>query len=161
MLTPDYDVIIFKHCFPVSYVSSDTLQTDVDSEKKTLANYKLQYDALKEKIHSYANTSFVVWTGAALVEGVTNEQQASMAREFSDWVINTWDEAGDNIYIWDFRALETEGGLYLKEEYATSASDSHPNKEFNAMAAELFVNRLLDVVENNGEKTDLKGEIKE
>ncbi len=46
--------------------------------------------------------------------------------------------------------LETEGGLYLKEEYATSPNDSHPNGEFASKAAQLIFNRIIDVIENDG-----------
>jgi len=49
-LVPLWDVIIFKHCFPASAIVKDG-EPDIDSDIKTLANYKLQYEALKKKIH--------------------------------------------------------------------------------------------------------------
>jgi len=64
----------------------------------------------------------------------------------------------DNIHIWDFYELETEGGLYLKEEYATSDTDSHPNTAFASKAVGLIFNRIVDVIENIGTGTNLKGE---
>ena len=54
----------------------------------------------------------------------------------------------DNIFIFDFREIETEGGLFLKPEYAVSIHDSHPNETLSVKAAELFVNRMIDVIEN-------------
>ena len=39
-------------------------------------------------------------------------------REFFQWVKNEWDTEGDNIFIWDFYELETEGGIYLTEKNA-------------------------------------------
>ncbi len=60
--------------------------------------------------------------------------------------------------LWDFYELETEGGLYLKEEYATSDTDSHPNSVFASKAVGLVFNRIVDVIENNGTRTNLKGE---
>ena len=63
MLTKDYDVIVFKHCFPVGNILPDTGAADVDSEEKRLENYKLQYAELKEKLHSFRDTQFIVWTG--------------------------------------------------------------------------------------------------
>ena len=65
---------------------------------------------------------------------------------------------GDNIHIWDLYSLETEGGLYFKEEYATSPNDSHPNSEFASKAVQLIFNRIVDVIENDGTRTKLKGE---
>jgi len=37
-------------------------------------------------------------------------------------MIDEWDEAGDNIFIWDFYSYETEGGLYLLDKYAVGPS---------------------------------------
>jgi len=156
-LTPLWDVIVFKHCFPTSAIVEDG-KPDIDSDVKTLVNYKLQYEALKKKIHEYPNIKFILWTGAALNEQKTNPEEAERAREFFTWVKSEWDESGDNIFIWDFYELETEGGLYLKDEYAASPTNSHPNKMFSAKVAPLFCQRVVDVVNNNGTQTTLTGE---
>jgi len=145
ILTKEYGVIIWKHCFPVSAILEDTGNPDIDSEEKRLENYKLQYDALKKKMHEFPNTKFILWTGAALVNNATTEDNAKRMKEFVDWVNNEWNEKDDNIYIWDFYSLETEGGLYLKDEYAVNNKDSHPNKDFSAKAAKLFADRIIEV----------------
>ena len=67
MLTPRYDVIVLKHCFPVSQIEADTGTADAASSDKRLENYKLQYAALKKKMRQFPKTRFLVWTGAALV----------------------------------------------------------------------------------------------
>jgi len=144
MLTPKYDVIVFKHCFPVSGVEEDTGKGDVASEDKRIENYKLQYEALKKKLREFPKTKFIVWTGAALKKSETDEDSAKRAKAFFEWVRDRWDEQGDNIYIWDFRELETEGGLYLKDAYAQG--DSHPNEKFSKKVAPLFCQRVLEVV---------------
>jgi len=151
MLTQTYDVIVWKHCFPVSNIVADTGSPDVTSSVKSLENYKLQYNALKEKMHEFPNKRFIVWTGAALVESQTNPAEAERAREFANWVKTTWDEPGDNIYVWDFRELETGGGLYLLPENAVSPSDSHPNSKFAASVAPLIGQRIIDVIEGRGD----------
>lgn len=151
MLTADYDLIVFKHCFPVSAVEEDTGTPDVGSSEKRIENYKLQYDALKKKMHEFPGTKFLVWTGAAQVRKATDEASASRAKRFFDWVKNEWDEPGDNIFVWDFYGLETEGGLYLKDEYAESPSNSHPNKKFAETAAPLLCRRITDVLEGRGD----------
>ena len=147
MLTKDYNVIVFKHCFPVSQVLEDTGSPDIASEVKSIENYKLQYAALKDKLHQFPEVKFVAWTGAALVDGNTNAENAARAREFFDWVKNEWDEPGDNIHIWDFFELETEGGNVLKGEYAAAEDDSHPNEEFCKKAAPQFAQRVIDIIE--------------
>ncbi len=158
LLTQHWNVIIFKHCFPVSEVVC-TGEGNIDSPEKTLANYKLQYQALAQKLKSYPNTKFIVWTGAALTRDASNEESAQCARTFAEWVKNEWDQPNDNIFVWDFFDLETEGGIYLKDEYAYSPKDSHPNENFAYMAAPLLCQRVVDVISNNGEKTDLCGNI--
>jgi hypothetical protein len=158
MLTKTCDVIIFKHCFPVSNVIESQEIPGPDSEVKTIDNYKLQYIALKEKLRQFPQTLFIVWTGAALVESNTNEKEAVRAKEFFDWVVSDWDEKGDNIFIWDFRTLETGGGLYLPVKFSVAGNNSHPNKEFAAFAAPLFFRRIIDVIENRGDSSSITGE---
>jgi hypothetical protein len=149
MLTAEYDMIIFKHCFPVSNILADDSLPDINSSKKTIANYKLQYNALKNKLKEFPKIKFIVWTGAASVEKATTPEEAKRAKDFIGWVKNEWDEPDDNIFIFDFNQIETEGELYLKPEYAKSLTDSHPNEILSKKAAELLVNRIIEVLENN------------
>lgn len=158
ILTRDYDVIIWKHCYPVSAVQADTGSPKVRSDVRSLENYKLQYEALRDKMHEFPDTRFIIWTGAARVQAATDEAQARRAREFFAWVVETWDEPGDNIYVWDFWQLETEGGLYLLEEYAASAEDSHPNSAFAARVAPFLGQRIVDVIEGRGDTGSLTGQ---
>lgn len=147
ILTKQYEVIIFKHCFPVSRILDNTGEPNIDSDVKTIENYKLQYEALKEKIHEFPDNKFIIWTPAALTEKNTNEEQALRTQSFYNWMIDEWNEADDNIFIWDFYDLETEGGLYLKEEYAIGPEDSHPNAEFAASLTPLFCQFIIDCIE--------------
>jgi hypothetical protein len=157
ILTKKYDVIIFKHCFPVSSIGSDSSSPDINSNLKTLGNYKLQYDALKKKLLEFPKTKFIVWTPTALVENRTNKDEAQRANEFSEWVKTVWDTKGDNIYLWDFRTLQVENGLFFKNDYAASADDSHPNNKFSETVAPYFCNRIVEVIEGRGEISSLTG----
>lgn len=157
ILTKKFDVIIFKHCYPVSHILADSKDSDINSDIKTLDNYKLQYEALKQKLLEFPDKKFIVWTPTALVKNRTTEEEAKRANEFYHWVKNIWDIKGDNIFLWDFRDLQTEGDLYFKDEYAVSKSDSHPNSEFSARIAPYFCNRIVDVIEGRGDIKSITG----
>lgn len=158
ILTKQYQVVIFKHCFPVSNIQADKDSADINSDYKSLANYKLQYTALRDKLHEFPDTKFILFTGAALVKSAVSEDEARRAKEFFRWVIEEWDLPRDNIHLWDLYSLETEGGLYFKDEYASSPGDSHPNGEFAARVSQLLFNRIIDVIEKDGTGTRLDGE---
>jgi hypothetical protein len=158
MLTKDNQVIIFKHCFPVSNVQPDPDSANINSDYKSLANYKLQYLAIRDKLHQFPMTKFIVFTGAVQVKYYLPEEEAIRAREFNDWVRLEWDQPDDNIYLWDLYELQTEGGLYFKDEYAVSGEDSHPNITFAGKAADLLFSRIIDIIESNGNTTLLTGE---
>lgn len=158
MLTREFDTIVFKHCFPVSSIQPDEGPADIASEVKTLGNYKLQYIALKEKMRSFPDTRFLVWTNAALLATNCSEDEAQRSREFVDWVIGEWDEPGDNIFVWDFFSLETDSGRFMNPAYANGAKDPHPNEIFSARVAPFFSRRLVSVLEGTGDRTSLTGE---
>jgi hypothetical protein len=158
MLTKQYKVISFKHCYPVSNIQADKDSADINSDYKSIPNYKLQYIALRDKLHEFPDTKFILWTGAAQVKSAISEDEALRASEFFTWVKDQWDLPGDNIHLWDLYSLEAESGLYFREEYATSSKDSHPNTEFALKAAQLIFNRIIDVIENDGTRTWLTGE---
>jgi hypothetical protein len=160
-LVKDNDLIIFKHCYPVSNIKDETDTADINSEYKTISNYKLQYMALRNKLHQFPDTKFILFTGAAQVKSRTDEEEGKRASEFFNWVINEWDIADDNIFLWDLYNLQTEGDLYFKDEYAVSGSDSHPNERFALDACTLLFHRIIDVIENNAMGTHLTGEQKE
>ncbi len=71
------------------------------------------------------------------------EDQAKSTYQFYKWMIEEWDEKGDNIFIWDFYKYETEGGLYLDDNNAVGPDNAHPNRNFSARVAPLFGKLLL------------------
>jgi hypothetical protein len=156
-LVQSYDVIVFKHCYAMSYVEADDGSPSISSPIKTIANYQLQYNALKTRMHQFPTKRFIVWTGAALVQANTDSAHATRYRDFANWVKNTWDEPGDNIFVWDFYPLETDGGLYLTPAHATSSTDSHPNSTFSQEVAPLAARRIIDVIEGRGDTGSLTG----
>ncbi len=156
-----FDVICWKHCYPVCHIDEDPAIVSADSPYKCAGNYKLQYIALKEKMRQFPNTKFIVWTGAAIANSPKAEAHARRAAIFFKWVREEWDEPGDNIFLWDFYQLETEGELFMKEQYCREPGNSHPNKEFSKKAAQLFARRVIDVIEGRGDRAPITGEIHE
>lgn len=159
MLTRDYQVIIFKHCYPVSNIKAEQDSADINSYVMTIPNFKLQYMALRDKLHQFPDTKFILFTGAVQVKANLDEQAAIRTKEFFTWVINEWDLPDDNIYLWDLYKLQTEGDLYFKDEYASAPDDSHPNGEFASRTGKLLFNRIIDVIETNGKSTSITGEV--
>ncbi len=149
MLTPQYDVVVFKHCFPVCNIEPDIGVPDPASSAMRTEVYKAQYEALKTKLRSFPANRFVLWTGAAKLESEIGPDMAQRAHDFFAWVVGEWDEPGDNIYVWDFYQLETEGTLYLRPE--NGSTDSHPNATFAAAVAPLFCQRVVDVIRGRGD----------
>jgi len=149
ILTKKYNMIVFKHCFPICNILEDINQPDLESSEKRIENYKLQYTALKQKLHEFPDTKFLLWTGAAQVESKITKEQATRAKYFFQWVKNEWNTPTDNVYIWDFYQLETEGNLYMKTDFAVNPNNSHPNRAFAKRVSPLFCERIVDVIEQN------------
>lgn len=147
MLTRNYEIIMFKHCYPVSNILPDTGYPDIDSEEKRLENYKLQYIALKKKMHEFPGNKFIIWTPAVHVKSLLSEEEAGRTLNFHDWIINDWHRKGSNIFVWDFYKYETEGKLFLKDEYAEGPDNSHPSTEFSARVNPLLCKFIIDVIE--------------
>lgn len=146
ILTKDYDLIIFKHCYPVSNISEDTGAPDINSEIRSIENYKLQYEALKTKMHEFPDNKFIVWTPAVFVKHQISEESAIKTQKFYNWLKDEWKEEGDNIFIFDFYKYETEGGLYMLEKNADGPLNSHPGKDFSARVSQVFSKFVIDVV---------------
>ena len=156
MLTAQYNVIMWKHCFPVSAIYPDLGTPDVTSSDRRLENYRAQYAALKTKMNSFPNTRFIVWTGAARLAIETTPAMAESSKVWANWVKNTWDVPGDNIYVWDFYNFETDGGIYMNPLHSLG-TDSHPNDAFGAVMAPLVSQRVVDVILGNGDTNGTTG----
>lgn len=147
-LSKEYDVIIFKHCFPVSRILEDIGTPEIDSDKKRIENYKEQYIALKKKMHEFPNTKFILWSPAVCTRNQITEGEAKRTYQFYKWILEEWNEKYDNIYIWDFYRFETEGELYLPDKNAVGPDNSHPNIEFSARVAPHFCKFIIEVIES-------------
>lgn len=161
-LSAQYRLVVWKHCYPVSSIGVDAGLPSVSSAAQTLGNFQLQYQALKTAMRAQPFTRFLVWTGAVQLQAHLSAGEAQRMKQFVDWLRTTWDEPGDNIYLFDFYALETAGstgGLYLNPAYAASGSDDHPSESFaRTIAAPRFAKRMADVLAGQGDRTSLTGD---
>jgi len=102
-------------------------------------------------MHDFPDNKFILWTTAVHVKNNITPEEAQRTQDFYKWVIEEWDEKGDNIFLWDFYDYETEGELYLLEKYASGVNNSHPNKQLAERIAPLFAQYIIDVAEGNTE----------
>ena len=156
-LVRDFDVIVFKHCFPVSEIVAPHGEPDVTSSARTIDNYKLQYEALKRRLHQFPEKRFILWTGPVLAPSATDAAQAGRAREFFDWVRTTWDEKGDNIFLWDFYSVEADPNGYLTAGQGVAPGNSHPGSALSRAGAALIGRRIVDVIEGRGDSAARTG----
>ncbi|MBT3395252.1 hypothetical protein HN412_02340, partial [archaeon] len=156
----DYDVIIWKHCYPGSDVLEDIGSASADSSRKSIENYKLQYADLREKLSEYPDTLFILWTlpprhrnhNPSFGSASSNAQRAT---DFTEWVKNDWLDEGsgnyENLYIFDFRGhMINPSDNFLKYEYELSHSgdDSHPNSVANNYVVPIFSQFVVDSIES-------------
>ncbi len=160
-LAANYDMIIFKHCFPGADIVADSGSANVSSSVKSLQNYKLQYRALREKFDRMPETIFMVWTLAPRHRLYTNSASASRAKTFVEWVKNEWltedGKAHPNIFVFDFWGYVAEdrsnppngriNTLRYEYERSHSSSDSHVNTQGNRVVGPLFAQQVVDVIE--------------
>ncbi len=164
-LAANYDVVIFKHCYPGADILEDTGNPDISSDRKSLENYRLQYRALRDAFTSFPRTHFVAWTLAPrhrLYPGAT--ENAERVKEFVDWVNNEWlQEAGKNyknIHVFDFFSYAAELDpnvqppavkycLKYKYERSHDQNNSHPNELACKEIGPRFYRFIMDLLEEN------------
>ena len=147
----NYDVIIFKHCYPGSDVLADTGSPSISSNRKSFENYKLQYRALRDLMDNYSSKLFIIWTLPPRNElDNSDTEQAARATNFSNWVKTdflTENGSHPNIHIFDFRSLVTDEDNFLKDTYV-DGSDSHPNAQANSDVYPEFSQFIVDAITN-------------
>lgn len=99
--------------------------------------------AIIQKLYKFSKIKFMIWTGGIQFKNNISYQQVLNAIKFFEWVNNDWVAFNDNFNILDYYGLATEGGLYLKSEYATKNNDSHPSKAFAQKIASIFLKKIL------------------
>ncbi|HOW35200.1 MAG TPA: fibronectin type III domain-containing protein [Candidatus Omnitrophota bacterium] len=156
-LTQNYDVIIFKHCFPASGVVADTGNPNINSSVQSLENYKTQYRGLRNLMDQYPAKKFIIWTLPPRHRLTGYPDQAARATEFSEWLKTDFlTENGPhaNISVFDFRGYITDSNAgsqnfnYIKYEYELShtTADGHPNSLANRTIGPIFAQFIVGAI---------------
>ena len=126
-----YDIIVFKSCFPVSNIESD----------EQLAEYKGYYLSIRERMDQYPNKVFIIVTQPPEIPADTSPQAAARARAFTNWLASDEYLSGHpNVFTFNFFHLLADPATHmLRSEYRTDPSDAHPNEPANRTIAPLFV----------------------
>jgi len=132
-----YDVIVFKSCFPVSIIDSD----------EQLEEYKSYYLSIRERMDQYPDKIFVIVTQPPELPADSSPEAAARARSFASWLSSDEYVSGHaNVFVYDFFGQLAGGDNFLKPEYRTDESDAHPNELANRTIGPLFVTFLDEAI---------------
>jgi hypothetical protein len=135
-----YDVIVFKSCFPVSNIESD----------EQLDEYRSYYLSIRHRMDQYPDKIFVVVTQPPEVPADSTPEAAARARSFANWLLSEEYLSGhSNVFVFDFFGQLAGGDNFLKPEYRTDEYDAHPNELANRTIGPLFVSFLNDAISSH------------
>lgn len=118
----EYDVILFKSCFPTSNITDDEM----------LANYKGDYLRIRETVDAHPDTLFIALTPPPLVPNETEPANAARAREWAAYLVSDEFVGGRrNLAAFDLFSLLADADGVLRQEYRGDEWDSHPNEFAN------------------------------
>jgi hypothetical protein len=126
----EYDVIIFKSCFPNSNIESD----------EQLAQYQAYYLSIRDRMDQYPNKLFILLTIPPEVPGNSEAQAVARARTFANWLQSTEYLSGHpNVRVFDFFDLLSGQDNFLRSDYRFDNYDGHPNEQANRDIGPIFI----------------------
>jgi hypothetical protein len=129
-----YDVIMFKSCYPVSNIGSD-------EELDILKEY---YLTIRERIDQYPQKHFIIVTQPPQVPRNSSSDEAQRARALADWLKSErFLDGHPNLSTFDFFDTLAGEDNFLRKEYRVNNSDGHPNERANREIGPIFV-RFID-----------------
>lgn len=156
-IAANYDLVIFKHCYPGADLKATALTTD--KSVKTNENYKYLYRLLLAKLDAMPQKKFMVWTLTPERSSSSDIEQGNNAYNFVEWVKKSWltedGKAHPNVFIFDFFNLVAEGsattGYALKTIYeiAGEPNNNHPNTAANQYVGPIFAQAVIDILKTN------------
>jgi hypothetical protein len=139
-----HEVIVFKSCFPASNITSD----------EQLQGYKSYYLAMRDVMDQHPDKLFVVMSPPPLNPAETNAEAATRARAFADWLKSgEYLNGHANAVTFDFFDSLAESDPALPDhnmlrQAHRAGTDSHPNQVANETVAPLFVDFIVQAIEN-------------
>jgi hypothetical protein len=129
----EYDVIVFKSCFPSS---------DIVSEEQ-FETYRSYFLDMRDVMDQHPDKLFVPFTTPPLVPNETAPEHAARARRWAEYLTSPeYLDGHPNIFVFDFFSLLADEDGYLRAEYRGDEWDSHPNELANSTVGPIFVDFL-------------------
>jgi hypothetical protein len=139
-----FDVVIFKSCFPVTAIASD----------EQLRTYQKYYITIRDVIDRYRDKMFIPMTPPPLRASMTNAEMSQRARHFANWIMSEdYHEQRPHLKPYDFFSQLATPETYpqantLQPEFCRSTpSDSHPNIQANRTVAPHWVSFVIEASE--------------
>jgi hypothetical protein len=132
-----YDVILFKSCFPASNIT--------DNER--VADYKQYYLSIRDVVDVHPDKLFIAFTPPPLVPNETEPANAERARQWAAYLASP-EYLGQrtNLAVFDFFTLLAGADGTLRPEYRGDEWDSHPNQRANEAVGPLLVDFVRQAV---------------
>lgn len=132
----NYDIVMFKSCFPASHIESNYMYKEY---KRTYLKQMMDIFAANEDI------LFIIITAPPLVPNETDAKCAKRARKFNNWLkkklikkYNRKNPGLNNLAVYDyFNTLAADSGAeanMLRKDYRSDEWDSHPNAKGHKQA---------------------------
>lgn len=135
----DYsDIIAFKSC----YTAGETVLDEADVQQ-----YQAWYTDIIVALNAIPDHRFVILGFVPLRDEGTTPEQAALNNDFHQWLSQ---QAGGNVFFWDYYARMSDANLYLREEFEEYIdADNHPNAASDAVMGSEFVDFMISVYLDN------------
>lgn len=126
----EFDVIIFKSCFPSSNIDSDAMFQD----------YQRYFLSIRDVIDQHPDKLFIPFTTPPLVPNETAPENAARARQWAEYLTSPeYLDGHPNIAVFDFFSQLADEEGFLRADYRGDEWDSHPNERANQTVGPIFV----------------------
>ncbi|MBN2305808.1 MAG: hypothetical protein JXQ72_15100 [Anaerolineae bacterium] len=133
----EFDVIIFKSCFPSSHIASDEM----------FQEYQHYFLSIRDAMGRHPDKLFIPFTTPPLVPNETDADSAARARQWSEYLTSPeYLDGHPNVYVFDFFSQLADEEGFLRAEYRGDEWDSHPNTLANQTVGPVFVDFVSQAI---------------
>ncbi|MCK5543092.1 MAG: hypothetical protein KAI40_10405 [Desulfobacterales bacterium] len=156
IILKNYNIILFKSCFPTNKIEPDNLERDKSNPKRrSLYNYKRHYLKIRENVDKYYSKIFIIMTQPPLHPKVTNRRESQRAQKFAQWLKSKeYLNGRRNLFVFDYFNLlaDPKTGI-LKKEYQSDPNEknSHPNPISNMLIGPKLADFIYNVFHDKQE----------